>query len=285
MILIADSGSTKTDWIAIRNAHTAGEFHTKGFNPLFHEQAFILSELQSCSGLKEIGHNVSAIFYFGAGCSSHERRKRIYSALTIFFPNALIQVEHDMLGTALSVCEGKPGLAAILGTGSNICFYDGINISETRHGLGYVLGDEASGTYFGKKLLAAYIYRLLPLPLEKMFTEQYGLNKEQILLRVYQQPGANVFLASFAPFLSVHSSDPFIEKMVHHGIGEFFDTNVLSYPQSASHPVHFTGTIAHVFRDTIRKVASEKGVRIGNIIQKPITGLARYFSEGGRMPV
>lgn len=284
MILIADSGSTKTDWIAIRNAHTAGEFHTKGFNPFFHDQSFIVSELQSCDGLKAISHNISAIFYFGAGCSSDERRNRIFSALTAFFPNALIQVEHDMLGTALSVCEGKPGLAAILGTGSNICFFDGINISETRHGIGYVLGDEASGSYFGKKLLAAHLYQLLPPYLEKMFNEQYGFSKDEILQRIYQQPGANVFLASFAPFLSVHSSDPFIEKMVHHGISEFFDTNVLSYPQSASFPVHFTGTIAHIFRDTIRKVAGEKNVVVGNIIQKPITGLVRYFSEGGRMP-
>lgn len=285
MILIADSGSTKTDWVAIRNSHTAGEFRTKGFNPFFHDQSFILSELHSCGGLKELSHSVSAIFYFGAGCSADERRNRIRSTLTTFFPNAIIQVEHDMLGTALSVCEGKPGLAAILGTGSNICFFDGSKISETRHGLGYVLGDEASGAYFGKKLLAAYIYRLMPPPLEKIFTEQYSLNKEQILQQVYQQSNANVFLASFAPFLSVHSSDPFIEKMVHQGITDFFETNVLSYPQSASYPVHFTGTIAHVFRDTIRKVAGEKKVLSGNIIQKPITGLVRYFSEGGRLPV
>lgn len=285
MILIADSGSTKTDWVALHNQHPSVEFHTKGFNPFFHDQSFILSELKSCVGLCEISQSVSAIYYFGAGCSADERKNRIRTALADFFPNAIVRVEHDMLGTALSVCEGKPGLAAILGTGSNICFFDGSKISETRHGLGYVLGDEAGGSYFGKKILAAYIYRLLPPPLEKIFAEQYGLNKEQILQKVYQQPNANVFLASFAPFLSVHSSDPYIEQMVHHGIADFFETNVLSYPQSASHPVHFTGTIAHVFRDTIRKVADEKNIMVGNIIQKPITGLVRYFSEGGRMPV
>lgn len=284
MILVVDSGSTKADWIAGKDGQVTGKFHTKGFNPFFHDKNFIIPELESHPGLKEIRSNVTNIYFFGAGCSSEDRNKIIKIGLSDFFTNAQIVVDHDMLGTALAVCEGKPGVACILGTGSNICYFDGSNISETRHGLGYVIGDEGSGSYYGKKLLAWYLYKILPPDLDKAFSEKYQLDKEAIIKKVYKDPDANVFLASFATFLSDHKNHSFINDLVYNGMKYFFETNVLSYEESKFVPVHFVGSIAWYFREILQKVASEKNVQIGNVIQKPVSGLASYFLNGGKMP-
>ena len=284
MILISDSGSTKADWVSLSEGTYSGEYSTRGFNPFFHDQQFITSELNGNDGLKKIKEQVSAVYFFGAGCSSPDRNEIIAKGLRGFFSNALVRVEHDMLGCALSVCNGEPGLACIIGTGSNICFFDGRYVGSTRHGLGYVLGDEASGSYYGKKLLAWYIYGLLPGHLELSFREKYNLSKEDIIRKVYNEPNPNVFLASFATFLSDHGSDPFIRDLIRKGMETFFETNVMAYEESKKYPVHFAGSIAHFFSDVIREVAQSKNIKVGNIIRKPIAGLADYFIRGGKIP-
>ena len=284
MILVSDSGSTKADWIAGSGGKVTGEFTSKGFNPFFHDQQFVLNELSHNKPMNEIKEQVSQLYFFGAGCSSPERNEIIRKALAAFFVNAEVVVDHDMLGCALAVCDGKPGVAAILGTGSNICYFDGKNISDTRHGLGYVIGDEGSGSYYGKKLTAYFLYKIMPDDLSRSFFEYYGLSKEDIIRKVYSEPNPNVFLASFARFLSEHQSHPYIKNMVHKGMREFFETNVMSYPESKSVPVHFVGSIAHYFRDVLEAVAAEFKVTTGNIIQKPVSGLAQYFLSGGKMP-
>ncbi len=284
MILVADSGSTKADWIAGNHGKVIEEFSTKGFNPFFHDKKFILEELNSNKALREFSPKVSLLYFFGAGCSSPERNEIIAGGLSEFFTNAIISVDHDMLGSAIAVSEGKPGMACILGTGSNICYFDGKIIADTRHGLGYVIGDEGSGSYYGKKLLSWFLYKILPSDLDEDFKKEYGLDKETIIRKVYHEPDPNVFLASFATFLSKHSDHPFIREMVYDGMNEFFKTNVLSYKESKEVPVHFVGSIAWYFRDTLNKVAEENGITIGNIIRKPVTGLAAYFLNGGKMP-
>lgn len=284
MILVSDSGSTKADWIAGDAGKVSGEFNTKGFNPFFHDEKFILEELSANTGLSSIKNNVDSVYFFGAGCSSPERNEIIKSGLKKFFINANVIVEHDMLGCALAVCDGKPGVAAILGTGSNICYFNGTNISETRHGLGYVIGDEGSGSYYGKKLLSHYLYKIMPADLHAAFSECYQLDKEAIISKVYKEPNPNVFLASFAKFLSDHQHHPYIQKLVYTGMQEFFETNVLSYTESKTVPIHFVGSIAHYFSDVLRRVAGECNVTVGKIIQKPVSGLADYFFNGGKMP-
>jgi glucosamine kinase len=284
MILISDSGSTKADWVAVSEGKIIEEFSTRGFNPFFHNKTFITGELSANEGLSRICDKVAAVYFFGAGCSSPERNEIVAEGLRSFFKNAIVSVEHDMLGCALSVCDGQPGLACIIGTGSNICFFDGRYIGSTRHGLGYVLGDEASGSYFGKKLLAWYIYGLLPSHLENAFRAQYQLGKEDIIRKVYSEPNPNVFLAGFATFLSDHGADPFIRNLIRNGIDEFFETNVKAYQESKTYPVHFAGSIAHFFSDVIREVATSKNIKSGNIIRKPISGLADYFIKGGKIP-
>ncbi len=284
MILVVDSGSTKADWIAGNKSEISGEFQTKGFNPFFHNRDFIFDEIKSNKGLFELRDRISQLFFFGAGCSSPARNEIIREALASVFTHAFVVVDHDMLGCAIAISGGKPGIACILGTGSNISFFDGKNISPVRHGLGYVLGDEGSGSYFGKKLLAYYIYRIMPSELENAFRLKYKLEKEEIISKVYQEPNANVFLASFATFLSDHNSHPYIQALVRSGIHEFFVTNVLSYPECKSTPVHFVGSIAHYFRNIIEDVALQFGIEVGTVARKPVNALADYFLSGGKMP-
>jgi len=283
MILVADSGSTKTDWIA-QSTGLETIFQTVGFNPFFHDFDYVIMELKSSKELVAIQNDVTHLYFFGAGCSSQKRIEHIKKPLTTFFSNANVIVEHDMLGCALSVCDGKPGVACILGTGSNTCFFDGNELAPVRHGLGYVLGDEGSGSYFGKKILTAYLYRILPSELYQAFGKTFSVNKEFVLQQVYKESHPNTFLASFAPFYSEYNNHPFIIGLVKKGFREFFETNVLSYSESNLVPVHFTGSIAWVFRDLLREVATEYSVNIGSIIRKPINGLATYFFSGGKMP-
>jgi len=284
MILIADSGSTKSDWIAGEDKNNLIEFSTRGFNPFFHNQQFVLEELSFSAEMQKIKSQVRKIYFFGAGCSSPERKEIIRKPLSSFFPNAEVTVDHDMLGCALAVCEGKPGIACILGTGSNICFFDGRNVNESRHGLGYILGDEGSGSYYGKKILSHYLYGLLPQDLAEEFKSAYHIGKEDIIRSVYHEPNPNVFLASFAKFLSDRTEHEYIRGLALKGMKDFFETNVMSYRESNTYPVHFVGSVAWFFKDALFTTAKQYNVNVGNIIRKPVTGLANYFFNGGTMP-
>ena len=276
-MLIADSGSTKTDWRLLVNGGEAISFETKGFNPLFTDRDYIANEIKNNPRLIELSKDVESIRYFGAGCSSDDRRAVVVSALSDVFGAKDIFVDHDMMGCAIALCQGQPGIANIIGTGSNSCYFDGDNELVSHHGLGHILGDEASGSYFGKKLVAYYLYELMPSDLRTAFFEMFGTTKESALQHVYREPLPNVFLASHAKFLSGHRGNQFIEDLLLKGFREFVETNVQSYPEHKSVPIHFTGSIAYHFRDVVSAVLDEKNLKAGNIIQKPITGLCEYY--------
>ncbi len=279
MLLIADSGSTKADWILTDGKNVRKEFSTVGFNPFFHDKEFVIVELSKNAELKKFASDVTEVKFFGAGCSSSDRNKIIASAFEHFFTNAKIWVDHDMLGAAMASCFDKPGLVAILGTGSNIAFYNGKDITETKHGLGYILGDESSGSYYGKKLITSFLYGIMPDDLKKSFYAEYKMEKEIAITQVYQKPNPNVYLASFAKFLSQHKTHPFIQALIHKGITEFFETNIAAYPQYKNHPVHFIGSIAYHFKDVLIAVAAEKNFTVGKILVKPVEELEKYFLQ------
>ncbi|MFN5324751.1 MAG: N-acetylglucosamine kinase [Bacteroidota bacterium] len=276
-ILIADSGSTKTDWRFLNNDGAWVSFETKGFNPLFTDTDYILTEIRSNSELLALSGSLDRIRYFGAGCSSDDRKSIVSNALKAAFGPCDIVVDHDMMGCAISLCQGSPGIASIIGTGSNCCYFDGESKLVSHHGLGHILGDEASGSYFGKKLVAYFLYERMPADLRQSFFDDYQTNKEDVLRRVYREPLANVYLSTHAKFLSKHRHHPFIENLLRNGIAEFIETNVQSYPEHINVPVHFTGSIAFHFKDVVESVLMEKGLTLGNIIQKPITGLCDYY--------
>jgi glucosamine kinase len=277
MLLVADSGSTKADWLLADNGKVIASFTSMGFNPFFHNAKTVYTELGKNKPMKKYAPQINEVKFFGAGCSSPARNKIIAQGLKKVFPNAKVLVDHDMLGAALAACNNDAGLVCILGTGSNIAWYDGKNISETRHGLGYVLGDESSGSYYGKKLLAYFNYEVMPAELRKAFYAEYKMTKEKMVKHVYKMPDANVYLASFAKFLSGHKNHAWIKQLVYKGMTDFFETNISAYAQYKTAPVHFIGSIAFHFKDTLQKVADENNFKMGKIIVKPVDDLMGYF--------
>src|SRR6201996_5518611 len=203
MILVADSGSSKTDWLLAVPQQEPLKFRTGGLNPYFLTEKEMLKILQE-QGADLISHSaeVTEIYFFGAGCSSPDRHEILSNVLSQLFPKAFVSVDSDLLGCAYATCGHDKGLCCVLGTGSNISFFDGEDVHSGKHGLGYVLGDEGSGTWFGKALITDFLYGNMPDDIHALFDIAYRLNKETVISRVYQQPAANSYLASFAKFMN-----------------------------------------------------------------------------------
>lgn len=279
-ILIADSGSTKCDWLAItEHGQELGEFHTMGFNPYFHDADLVEREMRTNSQAMDMSAEVSKVYFYGAGSSSPELCEVIASGLRRVFASADVHVGHDLDGAAFSTYTGEPAVTCILGTGSNSCMFDGHVVREEVPALAYILGDEGSGSWFGKKLLASYLYNKLPREIQEDFEEQYGLDKLAITKRVYQEPNANVFLASFMTFLGRHKAHPFIQAWLDEGFKAFLDVHVACFERAQEMPIHFVGSVAFHFQDALKKACADRGYRVGNIIKKPIDGLAQYHVQ------
>jgi glucosamine kinase len=277
MILIADSGSTKCDWLLIDpTGEHRGAYSTLGFNPYFHTTPFVVEQLRMDSALCDIAPNVEHVFFYGAGSSSPDLCKRIEDALQQVFSNAMVVVDHDLVGAAYAVYDGEPCIAAILGTGSNSCFFDGKEVTEEVPALAYILGDEGSGSWLGKALLRAYYYKAMPASMREDFERTYTLTKDDIVECVYNNPHANVWLASFAPFAEKHRDEPMVQDWVRDGFTQFVKYHICCYPNYASVKTHFVGSIAHHFEAILREVCSETRINIGHIVRKPVEALAEY---------
>ncbi len=277
-MLIAESGSTKTDWRAIDNTGKIEQFITKGFNP-FHQKSEAISEEIKLNLLPFLKTAVKQVHFYGAGCSSPSMCGIVESALNECFQEAEIHVEHDLLAAARGLCGHEKGIACILGTGSNSCVFDGENITANIPALGYILGDEGSGSYMGKRFIADFLIGKLPEKLEKDFTEKFGLTKDKIFEAVYMQPMPNRFLASFGKFLFQRIDDPYVMNLVRSSFVDFFDRYICRYEGYAELPVHFTGSIAFYFSKILNDVAAEKQVRIGRIVETPAAALVLYHTN------
>jgi glucosamine kinase len=277
MILIADSGSTKCDWALVDvNGTRLGNFETMGLNPYFHNENVVEDAIRGNVPLALYADKVSHIYFYGAGSSTEVMCAIIETGLRRVFPQANILVEHDLLGSAYSTYDGRPSVACILGTGSNSCFFDGKEIREEVPSLAYILGDEASGSYFGKILLREYFYRKLPLDLKASFEQSFQITKDEFISRVYREPNANVFLASFTRFIGQHAHHPHVVNWVVKGMREFIDIHVKCFEEWPTVPVHFVGSISHYFKHALEQACQEEGVTLGNVIKKPIDGLVNY---------
>ncbi len=278
MILIADSGSTKCDWVLLNGRVRIAEVSTIGFNPFYHDVDFIVGALRSENELMVNSSAISAVHFYGAGCSSPERNATIENALRTVFANANINIGHDVLGAAIAACQGKPGIACILGTGSNSCYYDGENISEVLPSLGYILGDEGSGSWFGKQLLTDYLYKeSIPEALKQELVSK-GFNKNSILENVYMKPHANVFLASFTKILANHRETEYVNKLVSSGMKTFLERHVCCFDNYREVPTNFVGSVAFCFQDILKAECQKLGIQFGNVIQKPIDGLVVFHN-------
>lgn len=277
MILIADSGSTKCDWQFIdREGKVLTSFSTMGFNPYFHAPELIVSELRNSPDATSIQDKVKLVFFYGAGCSTQRLNAIIQEGLGRFFKAASIHVDHDLLGAAYAAYDGRPCIVAILGTGSNSCHFDGENISEEVPSLAYILGDEASGSYFGKRLLREYFYKKLPEDLHFAFSREFTLSKDEFVKRIYNEPNTNVYLASFMKFIGNHAGHPHVQRLIREGFTEFIDIHVQCFSDYREVPTHFIGSVAYYFSGILREVCTEMNVLCGNIIQKPIDNLVHY---------
>jgi len=279
MIVVADSGSTKCDWIFKDGEHRV-EISTMGFNPMFHSSDFIAEELGKNELFKKNAAETLEVFFYGAGCSSEKRNDIVRRGLEVAFPKATLNIEHDLKGAVYAACQGKPGIACILGTGSNSAYFDGQTIQEEVPALGYILGDEGSGAFFGKQLISEYLYKQLPDNIVAKFEERYPeLTKDDVFTGVYMQPHANVYLSSFMRFLSDNRDEKYIQEMVYRGLSTFIDIHIWQYKNYKSLPVHFVGSIAFYFESVLRKAASNHRLNVGRIIRKPVEELLRHHSQ------
>jgi len=274
MIIIADSGSTKTDWSIIDSSNNCESFKTEGLNP-YQNSSVIKPGLASNID----ANSISQIFFYGAGCSTEKLCSIVKEALSNVFPNSNIEVEHDLLGAARALCQREAGMIAILGTGSNSCVYDGSRITDHIPVLGHLLDDEGSGTYIGKKLVKAFIHKTLPDDLYNSFKEKYDLNYTQIMEKVYKEPYPNKFLASFTLFLNEQIDSPYALNLVRNSFTEFFDCYICKYPNHKNYPLHSVGSIGYYFQEILSEVAKIKNVTLGTIEESPMKGLIKYHTQ------
>ena len=278
MILIADSGASTTDWRILDGQGKIEQAQTIGFNPYYQPIEQFDREIREVL-VPQIKPEIKKIFYYGTGCSSDKNRKLIRNVLEVFFPEAHIEIWHDLLAAARALCGTDEGIACILGTGANSCYYDGTKIVDNVTSLGYILGDEGSGAYLGKKIVADYLRKDLPEKLWDQFKKRFPFDRDEILDRVYTQPMPSRFFGSFSHFIFQHKQEPYCYKLVYDGFSEFFEKNVMKYNRYDKIKAHFTGSVAFYFSDILRQVANDKGITLKNVLESPIAGLTLFHQK------
>jgi glucosamine kinase len=278
MILVADSGSSKTDWLLSISPQKEQQFRTAGLNPYFLTEKEIIKILQDqVPDMIAFAADIEEIYFFGAGCSSPDRHEIVSNALSYLFEKSYVSVDSDLLGSAYATCGRQKGLCCVLGTGSNISYFDGQDIHDGQHGLGFVLGDEGGGTWFGKALVTDFLYGNMPQEIHQKFDDIYRLDKQTVIKKVYQSSNANSYLAAFSKFLSEIRPSAYAQNLLRKGLLEFINTNVKSYPEYNSCKCHFVGSIAYVFTDELKAVCKENGVHLGKVIRQPIHDLLKFI--------
>lgn len=279
MILVADSGSSNSDWMLNLPDAKPLSFRTKGLNPFFVNEKEIAKVMKEVPEILPYASEIHEVYFFGAGCVTPDRREIVSNALTEIFPTAFISVESDLLGCAYATCGDSKGYISTIGTGSDIGFFDGENLHMGVHGVGYALGDEGSGAWFGKQLITAFLYERMPKDLARKFEERYRLNKDIVIKNVYQRERPNAYLASFAEFMAENRLHPYIDTLLHNGFDEFVRTNVMTYPDYWEYKVNFVGRIAYHFDLQLREVCEVLGVKVGAILKSPMEHLFHFIVD------
>jgi N-acetylglucosamine kinase-like BadF-type ATPase len=278
MILVADSGSTKTTWCLIENnSPMVKTCHTSGINPFYQDTHDILHILE-----QEFNFEIrepANIFFYGAGCANRQVNETVIKALNSYFGPASLAVESDLMAAARSLCGNHEGIACILGTGSNSCQYNGREIVQHVSPLGYVLGDEGSGASIGKSLVSDILKNQLPSSIITRFFNRFPYNRDQILDHVYKKPFPNRFLAQFTIFISENPGEESLNSLVRKSFKAFFTRNIAQYPKAHDIEIGFTGSIAWYFADILREAALGEGFRVGDISRTPMEGLIRFHQE------
>jgi N-acetylglucosamine kinase-like BadF-type ATPase len=274
--LIADSGSTKTDWRVISSDGEVYNIETPGINPFYQDKDSIVSMLDV--SFKEYQKEITEVHFYGAGCANTQKCGMVKEALKLIFPIAEIEVTSDLLGAARAVCGKAPGIVCILGTGSNSCYYDGDRIVKNVPPLGLILGDEGSGAIMGKKLVADYLKGIMPEDVKILFEKKLSPVYKEILENVYKKEFPNRYLAKFTHFLKSHIGEQYCNNLVKQSLLEFAQRNILQYSESKTIPVSFVGSISYVFEPQLKEILGELNIKIGRITRNPIELLVQYHS-------
>ena len=279
MILIADSGSTKTDWCVVENGQPIQQISTKGINPFFQSEEEISNEIAT-SLLAQLKTNaLDAVYFYGAGCGFPDKIAMVHRAITKHLQiKREVEVNTDMLAVAHGLCQHEAGIACIMGTGSNSCYYDGKQIVSNVSPLGFILGDEGSGAVLGKLLVGDILKNQMTPELKEKFLKQFGLTPADIIDRVYRKPFPNRFLASLSPFLAQNIDEPCIHALVLGSFKSFLKRNVMQYENFRNSKVHFIGSVAFYYKTILAEAAQEMNIQLGTIIKSPMEGLIKYHS-------
>ncbi|MDX2000835.1 MAG: N-acetylglucosamine kinase [Chitinophagales bacterium] len=279
MILVADSGSTKTHWELYDPATRAHQaIYTDGISPFYRTEDEIYNVLQA-ELFPQMQEKVPrSIFFYGTGCSQPDKVARVANALQRAFPAASVMVDHDLMGAAVATCGDQAGIACILGTGSNSCLFDGRKIVDNVPSLGFILGDEGSGAHLGRKLLQAYYYREFPAELAAKIKQEYNMDKATVLNHVYDEPMPSQFVATFAKFISDNNQHPYMHQLLFDCFTEFLTRMVLKYEGALGLPVHFIGSIAELNQAVLFKAMDRLNLKQGAILKSPMDGLLKYHT-------
>ena len=276
--LIADSGATKCHWTLVQN-NKKTTVNTIGISPYFLSTKEMTELLEKSFAKKTNVTKIDAVYFYGTGLTNLDNITSLKKALKTVFTNAVLSIETDLVAAARASCQNEKGVVCILGTGSNTGFYNGKKITKNSPGLGYVLGDEGSGAYLGKKVIQYFLYQTFDEELMAAFEKKFKLTKDDILNSIYKNPFPNRTLASFAPFLTEHRGHYMIENIIEDGINDFFFAHINKMNESWIHPIHFVGGIAFAFKDVIKQLALSYEIELGKIIKSPMEGLITFHKK------
>ena len=273
--LIADSGSTKTEWCLIGNGKNRKAI-TQGLSPYFLSGEQIREIIAKELPASFRSSAPAEIFFYGTGCSNPENAKIVKKAISAVFKNTKIHVDHDLMGAAKALCGNEKGVACILGTGSNSCYYNGKKIVKNSPGLGYVLGDEGSGAYLGKKVIQYFLYKTFEPDLMDRFNIKFNVTAQEILEAVYKKPLPNRYLSQYVPFLIENRGNFMVENIIEDGFNDFFFNHIYKYRESWTMPINFVGSVAFGFKDVLKDMCSSYELQLGKVLKNPMDGLIKF---------
>ena len=281
MILIVDSGSTKTDWISVDDSgNTLFSTQTLGLNPQVLSSAILKERIINNFDLYQNRKKVSHLYFYGAGCGVDSPQKRILKVFKEIFINSELNVKEDTYAAVYAAADiGKKSIVCILGTGSNCTYFDGINIEQRVTSLGYILMDEASGNFYGKQLIRSYYFKTMPKELALEFENEYDLSPDTIKESIYRKENPNTYLATFSRFLIKYKDIPLFQDIISKGLDRFIRHQILLFENAKEIPIHFIGSISFFLKDEINKALKLKGLKMGRILQRPIDNLVNYHKK------
>ncbi len=284
MILIVDSGSTKSDWLAVdKNGNKLMEkVRTKGLNPAILSEKKLYKIIKKSEDLKAHKEEVTHVFFYGAGCGTENPKLMLKGVLEDIFSNAHVEVNEDTLAAVYSTINhpNEAAVVCIMGTGSNCSYFDGEKLHQRVISLGYTLMDDASGNYYGKQLIRDYYFNHMPENVKVAFGAKFNMDSDFIKYNLYKQPNPNAYLASFAEFMFLHKDSEYTINLIKNGIRLFARNMILQYKEELKTvPVHFAGSIAFFSQKEIREVADEMGFKVGNFERRPIDGLVPFHTR------